>query len=372
MKTQLIPVAHTQPLPVYPSVFADFVASLLKRESSASRKSMHAGRWVTWPYERLLVDGSWMLLSVTANKYNKSVGTPDEVRQVASLCNRMFSTGLLLRYQSPVKATIAFERQVIGALNLAVSLGYRPGMILSNPAWRGLMAGSTQLAVTELNGKVAPAVGSLSAFWGLPAYLFMADCFKAARVLGETLKERCVHFRSLNLITRIPSKDPDADKYDLHMRAHYFTDHRLGNHLDYLDPLSKSDWGDGYSPWLTKSALQLTAEMDLAELRLSTMRAVPINFVSTNRIMLYRRHRYIAQMWIDARIVQSIGGKEKELYGYDIGPSHEKKMVRLGRERIVQLVVDLALSRGTHWNAQQLQCFRELVAERFDYATSPR
>ena len=373
MRNQLIQVANRQPLLVYISVFADFVSILLERESSASQKSMHAGRWVTWPYERLLVDGSWMLLCVTANKYSKPVGTPDEIRKVASLCNRLFSIGLLLRYQSPVEAAAAFEKQVIGAINLAVGLGYRPGMIISNAAWRGLMRGDAQLASTELKGKKVPTVGSLSAFWGPPVYLFMFDCFKAARDLGEASRLQLAQYRAGNLLMSIKQEQVKHRGVKIKFGLHscYLEDLNIDHEIDYLNPLSNIDWGDGYSPWLIKSILQLENRISVATLCLSTMRAIPMDFIDQHRSIFFMRNRLISNMWIDARIQEAIGAKAKEFVAWGLDRDYAKKIRRLGKGMITQKLIDLALSRGTRWDAQQLDCFRQLVAERLDLASPP-
>lgn len=366
MSTQLIPTASNKPLPVYARVFSDFLASLHERESTETLRSMHVAEWTIVPFERMIADGSWMLLIVTAKKYGKSVTTRDEVRSVARIVNRLFSTGLLLSYQTPMKASEAFIHQVVGAINLAVGIGYRPGHTLSNLAWRGLMSGNTQLAIVELSSKRVSTAGSLSAFWGPPVYLFMADCFRSAKLLGETSKLRLSQYRAGNAIAEIVDKNKGVDKHDLGLRARYFEDLAIDHQINYLDPMSKIDWGDGYSPFMTKCVLGLTTIIDSYELNLSTILAVPIDFLFLNRSILFMRHHYIADMWVKARIMQAVGINAKELHAYDLKRDYAKTVNHLGREVVIQKVIEIALSRGTQWNAQQIECFRELVANKLD------
>jgi hypothetical protein len=101
------------------------------------------------------------------------------------------NVGLLLIHGSVSHAAQAFQRDVYGALQRAVALGYRPGMTLTDDAWRTLVRGVTGVAIMELKKQSAStAPESLARFWSRPAYLFLAACVKRGREFAETLRAR--------------------------------------------------------------------------------------------------------------------------------------------------------------------------------------
>jgi hypothetical protein len=346
---------------IFTTTFEDFFAALAANDGDL--RTMHSALWHQVPSERLLSDGAWLLMNAVAAKYGWMFTHRHDVREVANRVNRLVSVGLLLRFGTSEAAAKAFVNQVFGAINRAVTLGYRPGQTLKNETWRELMAGHDAGVLTELRRQGVPSAGSFSAFSATPAYLFFADCFKAARMLGEELKAGQGWYNQQNTVT---SHVLESSIGVQPLTACYLKELDLNRTISYLDPATKEDWGDGYSRRETELALASRAELKLALLKISTWRAVPIDFVGVPRSIMFMKDRLIVHMWLRARFISAAKPRKRELEPHAPDQWMLTRLRAVGADSLIEFVTAVALERGAKWTAQQLACFRQMAAEELD------
>ncbi len=345
------------------STFEDFMSWFESDEELSTLRSMHSALWSTLPIERLMADGTWLLVSAVAQKYGLALQNRNDVRDVADRVNRLLDVGLLLCYGTAEAAAKAFVTKVAGGLTRAIGLGYRPGQTLSSDAWRAVMGGNDTLAKIELRGQKISAAGSHSAFWATPCYLFLADCFKAARALGDELKAGQAEYTVRNRVTRVTwtRLTQEESRHAVFQSEIDFT-----NTIDFLNPMSKSDWGR-YNRSQIGYALQARAKLAKANLRLSVWLALPIEFVGVPRSMLFMRDREVGKMWITAQVMRAVGEKKiGELHAHYPAGSALKRIRLAGPAVLIDRVTAVALERGVRWSPDQLACFRLMIAEQLN------
>lgn len=348
-----------------------FLETLTERQSDSALRSMHSATWTSLPLERLFVDGSWVLLQAVAGKYRWSLSTKNDVEVVADRVDRLVAVGLLLRHQTPQEAALAFERQVIAALDLAVSVGYRPGQTLSSDAWRGLMCGQTESARRELSGAKAPAAGALSAFWAAPCYLFLADCFRSAREFGEDLMARLDRFMVANVI---PVGRMTGVRMLEDVRALYVNeDDQVAEAVRFLDVSRDSAVikADATNPFrqpgeqvytLHHCPKVIEAEAILVEmeLRLATLRAIPIDLSSmTGRLIADSKG--IDENWVRGRLLCAAIGIKSEILPSRMFGTALRAIAKLTDEQLIDLATAQVLERGTRWTPEEEACFRAML-----------
>lgn len=348
--------------------FQAFLIALQERQAQGALSSMHSAIWTAVPIERLLVDAGWTLASIVAGKLGLSFSTHKEVRLAAQLTDQMINAGLVLVHGTPAAAAEAFEAKVIGAINLALANGYRPGHTLSKAAWRALGNGQPGLARNELRGQKVQAFGALTSLWTLPSYLFLFDCYKASRDLCDDLAVRIAAFRRRNLIPtgRLSSSemfdhlsvpyvrnDSDDSSQDQVEVAIVYLD-IAGKHADYEMPAEGRARKGGLD-----DVLGATSAMEQLELRLSTLSAIPIDFGAVPQDILVNT-KAIESNWVRGQVLCAALGLQVETL-----PSamYKKAMKIVKLQSVKQLVdqtVNAILGRGTKWTVLQEDCFRQM------------
>ncbi len=350
--------------------FQAFVTALQERQAQGTLRSMHSAMWETFPVERLLADAGWALLTAVAGKIGQTISTRNDVRSVAERTDRLLGVGLILVHGSPEAAAEAFDQKVLGAIGLAIRHGYRPGHELSREAWKALALGHADLAQRELRTQKVQPFGALSSLWTTPAYLFLADCFKVARELHDDLLVRSERFGRRNVIGGRNLTDNPRLR-DINM--FYVSEGDLGGvyeairFLDVLDSIesvvnfSRPDFATSNTAIKSEEALSAKATMADLELRLATLRAIPIDFSALPEESLLDS-KSIEETWVLSAVLCAAIGRKNETCPSGQYTRAMKKVRKLTMEAIIEQTVAAIRQRDTQWTPAQEDCFRTMVA----------
>lgn len=187
----LIPVRRSIASQISLSPLGAMIATLEARTSQTGHTHFGRVTWSALPVRHLLADAAALIIDAVAARHEQRLGTQTDAEKVAEATDARLNMGILLLYTTPESAADAFEVQVCGALTRAIKVGYRPGMALTDEAWRALMRGAAGLAVVEIRSQTSVAYqGDPSTFWVRPAYFFLAACVRRGREFAETLRNR--------------------------------------------------------------------------------------------------------------------------------------------------------------------------------------
>ncbi|MFA4846264.1 MAG: hypothetical protein WC654_06955 [Patescibacteria group bacterium] len=186
-----VPVRRVIAPQVSLSPFGQMIATLESR--AVSTAATHIGRvlFSALPVRQMFADASALIIDAVAKRSQLPFRTQTDAEVIAQATDAKLNVGLLLLYGTPELAADALEREVVGALHRAISVGYCPGMVLSDVAWRSLMHGATDVAKDETLKLSAPeSPSNLASWWARPAYFFLAGCVKRGREYVEGLRAR--------------------------------------------------------------------------------------------------------------------------------------------------------------------------------------
>jgi hypothetical protein len=175
------------------------VVEILERGAPTASTDQGRVSWSALPIRALLADAGILLVDAVAKRLSHALLTATDANTVAERADAWLCLGLALGYADPAAAAAAFRKQVIGSLDLALSLGYRPGSTLTDVAWQGLMRGEVAAAQQELRRKpTPPGPTDLASFWRRPGYLFLAANVKRGREEMEMLRQTADRLESRN------------------------------------------------------------------------------------------------------------------------------------------------------------------------------
>ncbi len=201
METALVPVRRSIAPQVSISPFGAMIADLEARASQTGHTHFGRVTWSALPVRHLLADAAALIIDAVGKRSEMRLGTQTDAEHIAEATDARLNVGVLLLYGTPQSAADAFELQVFGAFNRAIKVGYRPGMILTDDAWRALMRGASGMAVQELKSQTPSGEqGDLATFWCRPAYLFLAACVKRGREHTETMRARATQLNHENAV----------------------------------------------------------------------------------------------------------------------------------------------------------------------------
>ncbi len=342
--------------------FQAFLAALEERQTHGVLRSMHSAIWSAVPIERLLVDAGWTLASLVAGKLGLTFSTHKEVRLAAQLTDQMVNVGLMLVHGTPEAAAEAFEVKVIGAINLALANGYRPGHTLSKVAWRALGVGQTAAVRNELRGQKVQAFSALTSLWTMPSFLFLFDCYKASRDLCDDLAGRLATFKRRNMIPT--GRLLGSEKFDQNILPYVDDSNVVAEAIAYLDIAGTYLDVDRSPEYRVRKGkidevLVASSAMEQMELRLSTLLAVPVDFSALSSEALISATSMEAS-WVRGQVLCAVAGHRGEsLPGVMLGKA--VKVAKLTSiKKLVDQTVNAILERGTKWTVEQVNCFSEL------------
>jgi hypothetical protein len=183
---------------------------VLESRLAAEPQRTHIGavHWQVFPVRYLLADASALVIDAVSKRLEHPINTFTDAKTVAEMTDARLNLGLELLYVTAERAADAFKTQVIDLLARAIGLGYRPGMTLSDSAWRALGRGFPAMVRQEVVAQArVENTGDLASFWRRPAYFFLVDAAKRGREEAEWLTQTYdklmrvkLRFRKLNKV----------------------------------------------------------------------------------------------------------------------------------------------------------------------------
>lgn len=190
---------------------------VLEARFAAEPQRTHIGavHWEAFPVRFLLADASALVIDAVSKRLEHPINTFADAKTVAEMTDARLNLGLELLYTTPERAADAFKTQVIDLLARAITLGYRPGMTLTDPAWRALGRGLPAMVRQEVVAQASVGnVGDLASFWRRPAYFFLVDAAKRGREEAEWLAQTYDKLMRANLrFGKLNSVLPDVETF---------------------------------------------------------------------------------------------------------------------------------------------------------------